>query len=148
MNAIVPLSSPGTSLVPQNMREAMDLATMMAKTPFLGKELQNVGAAMFVIEQAMRWNMSVYAVAMEISFPQGKPMFSGKIVAAAVQSCGVLQGRLTYDYSGAGDDRSVTVTGTMRGETTPRGHLRHADGQGRAVPGAARAQPLPARRTA
>ena len=119
MNAMVPHA--GTSLVPQNMREAMDMAAMVAKTPFLPRELQNLGGAMFVIEQAMRWNMSVYAVAMETSFISGKPMFSGKLVAAAVQSIGGIVGRLTYDYSGQGDDRTVIVRGTMRGEPAPRG---------------------------
>jgi len=68
----------------------------------------------------MRWNMSPFAVAMETSFIQGKPMFSGKIVAAAVQASGVLAGRLSYDYAGKGDDRTVTVRGTIRGEAAPR----------------------------
>jgi len=110
----------GSALVPVNMREAMDLAGMMAKAGFLARELQTTGGALFVIEQSMRWNMSPFAVAMETSFIQNKPMFSGKIVAAAVQASGVLNGRLHYAYTGAGDDRTVTVSGTLRGEATPQ----------------------------
>jgi hypothetical protein len=126
MNQIAPLThspappSGAAAMIPRNMRDAMEMANMMAKTGFLAKEIQNVGGALFVMEQSMRWNMSPFAVAMETSFIQGKPMFSGKIVAAAVQGSGVLTGRLSYDYSGAGDDRTVTVRGTLRGEAEPR----------------------------
>lgn len=108
------------AMVPRDMREAMDLAKVMASAGFLAKELQTVGGAMFVIEQASRWNMSPFAVAMETSFIQGKPMFSGKIVAAAVVSSGAILGRLQYAYDGQGDNRTITVSGTARGETAPR----------------------------
>jgi len=123
MNALTnagPINSASSALVPRNMQDAMALATMMAKAGFLAKELQNPGGAMFVIEQSMRWNMSPFAVAMETSFIQGKPMFSGKIVAAAVVSSGTLAGRLSYEYSGGGDDRTVIVRGILRGEEEPR----------------------------
>jgi hypothetical protein len=102
------------------MEQAMSLATMMAKAGFLARELQTQGGALFVIEQAMRWNMSPFAVAMETSFIQGKPMFSGKIVSAAVTSSGAIMGRLSYEYAGAGETRQVTVSGIVRGEDEPR----------------------------
>ncbi len=107
------------ALLPTNMRDALEMATLMAKAGFLPRELQSPGAALFVVEQAMRWQMSPYAVATEISFPQGKPMFSGKLVAAAVQSSGAIQGRLHYAYTGSGDDRTITVSGTLRGDAEP-----------------------------
>jgi len=107
------------ALLPQNQRDAMELAAMMCKAGFFPKELQSPGACLFVVEQAMRWNMSPYAVATEISFPQGKPMFSGKLVAAAIQSSGAIAGRLHYAYAGEGDARTVTVSGTLRGEAQP-----------------------------
>jgi|GEM_PF-2368679 len=125
MNALTtttgaPVASGAMALIPRTMRDAMELASMMAKTGFLPREIQTPGGALFVMEQAMRWNMSPFSVATEISFIQGKPMFSGKIVAAAVQSSGVLSGRLSYEYEGSGDDRAVIVRGTLRGETEPR----------------------------
>ena len=122
MNAVVPHATPAASgaLVPRNMADAMALAEMMAKAGFLARELQNPGGALFVIEQSMRWNMSPFSVAMETSFIQGKPMFSGKVVAAAVTSSGAIAGRLSYDYTGTGDERTVTVSGTLRGEAAPR----------------------------
>lgn len=118
MNALTTTITP-PALVPTNMREAMDLAQVMAQAGFLAKELQTPGGAMFVIEQSMRWNMSPFAVAMETSFIQGKPMFSGKIVGAAVVSSGAVAGRLTYSYSGEGDARTVLVSGCVRGEADP-----------------------------
>jgi hypothetical protein len=109
-----------SALVPRDMREAMELAKIMSSAGFLAKELQNPGGALFVIEQSSRWNMSPFAVAMETSFIQGKPMFSGKIVAAAVVSSGAITGRLAYAYDGQGDNRTITVSGTVRGEAEPR----------------------------
>lgn len=124
MNALTTTTTPapsgGFALVPRDMREALSLAEMMAKAGFLARELQNPGGALFVIEQSMRWNMSPFAVAMETSFIQGKPMFSGKIVAAAVTSSGAIAGRLRYEYKGAGDDRQIEVSGLIRGEAEPR----------------------------
>lgn len=106
----------GNTLIPRDMREAMDLAAVMAKAGFLAKELQTIGGALFIIEQAGRWNMSPFAVALETAFPQGKPMFSGKVVGAALTSSGAINGRLHYAYDGKGDDRTITVSGTVRGE--------------------------------
>lgn len=123
MNALTttaPAAPGAAAMIPRSMRDAMELASMMAKTGFLPKQIQTPGGALFVVEQAMRWNMSPFAVATEISFISDKPMFSGKIVAAAVQSSGLLAGRLSYAYAGAGDDRTVTVAGTIRGEAEPR----------------------------
>lgn len=121
MNALTTTRPGGgaLALLPTNMRDAMEIAAMMAKAGFFPKELQSPGSCLFVVEQAMRWNMSPYAVATEMSFPQGKPMFSGKLVAAAIQSSGAIHGRLHYAYSGEGNDRSVTVTATLRGEAEP-----------------------------
>jgi hypothetical protein len=113
-------STGASALVPRDMREAMELAKIMSSAGFLARELQNPGGAMFVMEQAMRWSMSPFAVAMETSFIQGKPMFSGKIVAAAVVSSGAITGRLAYAYDGQGDNRTITVSGTVRGEAEPR----------------------------
>lgn len=120
LNALTPYTPASNVLVPRTMQDAMEMARMMATTGFLPREIQSAGGAMFVMEQAMRWNMSPFAVATEVSFVSGKPMFSGKIVAAAVQSSGILSGRLRYDYDGEGDNRAVTVSGTLRGEDEVR----------------------------
>lgn len=131
MNQVVPMQSGvvvaptggsmALGLMPANLREAMDLATMMSKGKLVPEALRNSPAdCLLVIEQAMRWSMSPFAVAQEVSVISGKLMHSGKIVAAAVQSSGLLQRRLQYEYSGEGDTREVRVIGTLRGETEPR----------------------------
>lgn len=107
------------ALVPRTMPEAIELARVMASAGFLARELQTVGGSLFIIEQAQRWNMSPFGVAMETSFISGRPFFSGKVVAAAIVSSGTA-GRLSYDYAGAGDDRTVTVSAVLAGEREPR----------------------------
>jgi hypothetical protein len=73
-----------------------------------------------VVEQALRWQMSPFAVAQCTSVIQGKLMFEGKLVAAALNASGVLTSRLDYEFSGANGQRAVTVRGTLKGETKPR----------------------------
>jgi hypothetical protein len=68
----------------------------------------------------MRWQMSPFAVAQCTSVIQGKLMFEGKLVAAALNASGILSSRLDYDFSGEGAQREVTVRGTLKGESKPR----------------------------
>ena len=110
-----------SALVPTDMRSAMDLATMMAKGNLVPQHLQGQpGNCLLVIEQSMRWGMSPFAVAQETSVIQGKIMNSGKLVAAAVNASGVLASRLRETFSGEGNDRTITLSGVLRGETEPR----------------------------
>ena len=120
MNAITTTGGGGSTLIPQNLDQAMRLAEFMARGKMVPDHLRNPSDALMVIEQAMRWSMSPYAVAQCTSVIQGKLMFSGTLVSAAVHSSGILDGRLTYTFAGEGDARSITVHGTIRGETEPR----------------------------
>lgn len=115
-----PAVVPANPLLPRDMGEAMKLADMMSKARLLPQAVQNPADAFLVINQAMRWGMDPFAVAQEVSVIQGKLMHSGKIVAAAIQSSGVLDGRLHYDYAGDGEARQVTVRALLRGETEAR----------------------------
>lgn len=124
MNQLTPISTApqptGFALVPRDMREAMDLATMMSKGKLVPAALQQSPAdCLLVIEQATRWGMSPFAVAQEVSVIQGRLMHSGKIVAAAVHGSGVLQGRLTYTYTGENGALAVIVRGLLRGDAEP-----------------------------
>lgn len=112
---------PTNSLVPQTMDQAARLAEMMSKGKLVPEHLRaSPGDCLMVIEQAMRWNMSPFAVAQCTSVIQGKLMFEGKLVAAAVQSSGILSSRLHYEYAGDGDARKITVSAVMAGESEPR----------------------------
>ena len=110
-----------SALVPTDMNGAMRMAEMMANGRLVPQHLQKSPAdCLMVIEQAMRWRMSPFAVAQSTSVIQGKLMFEGKLVAAALHSSGALASRLEYEYSGSGDDRVVKVSATLAGETVPR----------------------------
>lgn len=111
----------GMGLVPQNMDQAVRMAEMMAKGRLVPSHLQqSPGDCLMVIEQAMRWGMSPFAVAQSTSVIQGKLMFEGKLVAAALHASGALASRLSYDYSGEGANRVVRVSAVLAGETDPR----------------------------
>jgi len=119
MNAIVP--SGNTALTPTSMESAIKLAEMMARGKLVPTHLHNSpGDCLMVIEASMRWGMSPFAVAQCTSVIQGKLMFEGKLVAAALNTSGILASRLDYEFSGANGQRAVTVRGTLRGETKAR----------------------------
>jgi hypothetical protein len=111
----------GMALVPQNMDEAIRLARAMAEAKMVPRHLQqDIGSCLMVVEQAMRWGMSPFAVAQCTSNIGGKLMYEGKLIAAAVQSCGAIQGNFDFEYAGEGADRQVTVSARRSGETNPR----------------------------
>jgi hypothetical protein len=108
-------------LTPSNLADAVQLAQLMSTAKLVPLPLQQSPAdCLLVIEQAMRWQMSPFAVAQECSVISHKLMFSGKLVAAVVNARGNLAARLSYEYSGAGDDRLIIVSGVLQGETQAR----------------------------
>jgi hypothetical protein len=121
MNAITPVAAGASmALLPQNLTEAMKLAELMSKAKLLPVAVQNHADAFMIVNQALRWGMDPFAVAQEVAVIQGKMMYSGKIVAAALHTSGVLDGRLSYEYAGENGGMSVTATGLLRGEKEPR----------------------------
>lgn len=111
----------GNTLVPSSFEGAVRFAEMMAKGRLVPQHLQgSPGDCLMVIEQASRWGMSPFAVAQSTSVIQGKLMFEGKLVAAALHTSGALATRLAYDYTGEGNTRVVRVSATLAGETSPR----------------------------
>jgi len=51
---------------------------------------------------------------------QGKVGFQGKVAAAMLNSSGRLAEKLSYSYEGEGDDRAITVSARIHGETEAR----------------------------
>lgn len=106
-----------TTLAPTNIDSAMSLAKMMSDSTLVPVPLQKKPAdCLLVIEQAIRWGMSPFAVAQCTSVVHGKLMYEGKLVAAVVNANGNLEKRLSYDYSGEGEQRTIKVSGTIKGE--------------------------------
>lgn len=94
------------------------LANLMAKCGTMPAHLQGKPADCFrIVVQAAKWRMDPFAVAECTSLVHGRMCFEGKLVAAVLQSLGAIEGRLTYDITGKGQDASITVTGTPRGGT-------------------------------
>jgi hypothetical protein len=121
MNEMIRFDQSSRALIPESMGEATQLAGMMAKARLVPKDLQNAPAdCLLVIQAAARWGVDPYAVAQETSVIQGRLMYSGKLTAAVVNARAGLVGRLTYEYRGHGDERTVTESGVLRGETAPR----------------------------
>jgi len=115
------LTTTNNALVPNSMDAAMKMAELMARGRLVPPHLQSSpGDCLMVIEQAVRWGMSPFAVAQSTSVIQGKLMFEGKLVAAALHTSGALATRLSYDYTGEGNSRVVRVSATLAGETAPR----------------------------
>lgn len=111
----------GNALVPTSMADAIRLAEMMSRAKMVPAHLQgHPGDCLMVVEQAGRWGMSPFAVAQCTSVIQGKLMYEGKLVAAALHTSGALKTRLEYLYSGEGADRTVTVSAVLAGEDAPR----------------------------
>jgi hypothetical protein len=102
------------------MNEAMQLAEMMARGKMMPEHMRNTGDALMVVEQAMRWNMSPFAVAQNTFSIKGKLLFAGTIVHAAIENSGAITGLIDYKFSGEGPTRKVTVSATRRGEQEPR----------------------------
>jgi len=124
-NVVAPYVPPAPpvaqGLVPATLAEAMQLANMMASSKLVPAALRDSPAdCLMVIQQAVRWQMDPFAVAQECSVIQGKLMYGGKLVAAVVNSRGGLEERLSFDYAGTGETRTITVSGKVRGEKTAR----------------------------
>lgn len=125
MNALTrvePAHVPATNpMIPQTLDQAVRLAKIMSDMSLVPQHLQGKPAdCMLIVEVAHRWRMSPFAVAQATSVLQGKLNFEGKLVAAALQTSGVLSSRLRYDYRGEGDGREVLVSAIVQGETEPR----------------------------
>lgn len=109
------------ALVPTDMREAIELSKMMSDAGLVPDHMKGKPAnCLMVVEQSMRWKMSPFAVAQATSVIQGKLMYEGKLVAAVINASGKLEGNLRFEHSGEKNTRTCTVSGTLKGEESPR----------------------------
>jgi hypothetical protein len=112
MNDIA-VAQPGITVT--GFDQAMRLAETMANGRLVPVHLQKSPAdCLMVIEQAIRWKMSPFAVAQTTSIIGGKLMYEGKLVGAVLFTNGI---SLKYSFDGQGEGRKITATGCRRGET-------------------------------
>lgn len=108
-------------LLPTTIGEAIQVAELLSRSRVIGEHLRgSVADCFLIVNQARLWRMDPFALAQGTSFIQGKMMYEGKVIAAAIQSVGNLSKRLDYEYEGSGDNRTVTASGTLRGEDKAR----------------------------
>lgn len=106
------------ALVPNSIADALALADVMAKASLIPDHLRNKpGDCLLIVMQAQRWGMDAASVAQCTSVVHGKLCYEGKLVAAAMYAMGAIDGRLRYEFSGSGNNRSVKVIGRPRGST-------------------------------
>lgn len=107
-------------LLPNTMREAMDLAEFMATSKTVPMHLQKSPAdCLQVILLAIRWQIDPFAIAQSTSLIHGRLMYEGKLTMAVVNTSPRIRGRLHFAYAGEKDDREVTCYGTLVGEAEP-----------------------------
>lgn len=119
MNALTPTGGSNATLIPQTLDQAIRLADLMSRGKIaIPDHLRGDPAScLAIIEQAQRWNMSPFAVAACTSNIKGRMMFEGKLVAAAVEYSGAIDGGFDYQFSGSGMDRKIVVSARRNGET-------------------------------
>lgn len=92
------------------------VAGLMAKMGTMPAHLQGKPADCFrIVVQSAKWGMDPFAVAECTSLVHGRLCYEGKLVAAVLRATGAIEGRLTYEITGKGQDASIVVTGTPRG---------------------------------
>lgn len=103
------------------------IAKMMAYAPLVPDHLKvdksldaSMANCLLVVNQALKWRMDPFAVAQETFVHKGKIGYSGKLVAAALQS--TLGIRLYHYFTGTpgSPDRGILVRDKPKGEETER----------------------------
>lgn len=108
-----------TTFMPQSMGEAMQLATIMARSTFVPQHCRgSEGNCLAIIMQASRWGMDPFAVANKAYFTKdgAPPAFESQLVNAVVNSSGALSGRLRVEFEGEGERLRCTVRGFLRAD--------------------------------
>lgn len=129
--AVIPAQERATSIAIYERQATLEriekLATLLAHSAFVPKHLvvagdaqRTVATCFRVVAQADRWGVDPFALADETYTVGGKLGYQGKLIAAVVNSRANLDGRLSYTFSGRGEDLTVEVSGKFKNEDTIR----------------------------
>lgn len=127
----------GGSLVPTDMKQAMEFAKMMSVAgPMVGAAFrQNPGACLGIAMQAWRWEMDPFPVSQKayVTVSRGGVEaigYEAQLIAAVINTRAPLKEPLEYTYAGDGPKRRCTVSGKLRGsdkvltvESPPMGEI-------------------------
>ena len=88
------------------------------------------GDCLAIIMQSTQWGMNPFAVAQKTHLVNGALGYEAQLVNAVVSSSPLLSSRIGYEWEGdwknangkydKSDERAVTVSATLKGESTPR----------------------------
>jgi hypothetical protein len=107
--------------------KAMSMATLLpdhlrldtkTKQPLDPKQVES--NLLRIVNQAIRWQVDPYAVVDCTYVVANKLGYEGKLVAGVINARAGLKSRLSYEFTGTGTGRTVTVSGTFEGEDEPR----------------------------
>lgn len=149
-NMLATYSTDTTSLIldPRSFEQLQKAATIMASgKSTIPDHLRNPGDCLAIIMQSLQWHMNPYSVAQKTFLVQGKLGYEAQLVAAVINSSGMISERFRFDFFGPwekvigkfdirkgdkGEYRvpgwslkdeegcGVTVSATLRGESEPR----------------------------
>ena len=128
-----PVNSTGSLMLSSdNLDRMYRAAEMMASARItVPKHLAgSPGDCLAIIMQATQWGMNPFAVAQKTHLINGTLGYEAQLVNAAVSSSPLLGSRIGYDWEGdwkgvngkadKSDERAVTVSATLKGESEPR----------------------------
>ena len=128
-----PVNSTGSLMLSSdNLDRMYRAAEMMASARItVPKHLAgSPGDCLAIIMQATQWGMNPFAVAQKTHLVNGTLGYEAQLVNAAVSSSPLLGSRIGYDWEGdwkgvngkadKSDERAVTVSATLKGESEPR----------------------------
>lgn len=107
------------TLIPDHLRgEKKNVGGNWQIVPFAPEQIK--ANVLMVVNRALQWGVDPIALIAESFVVGGKLDFQGKVITAVVNALGGLKNNLQFSYTGTGEDLTVTVTGTLKNETTPR----------------------------
>lgn len=109
--------STGAKIAPQNLAEVVKFAEVMCRADIaLPKHLRgNAGACMAVALQALDWQMNPFAVASKSYSVNGQIAYEAQLIVAVVNTRSGIEGRITYEFEGEGQDRVCIASGKLDG---------------------------------
>lgn len=103
------------ALIPDHLRGVKKGGAFLPYTPD-----EVVGNCFLVVNQSVRWGIDPFAAMAETYAIGGKLAYQGKLVAAVVNARAGLLHNLRYEYTGTGNDRTITVFGQLENEVDER----------------------------
>jgi len=115
------LPVPRATLMPSNMGEAMQFATMMSRSLFMPKHLREREAdCLAVVHIAVRLGLDPWMLANKTYFVNDRMAFEAQAINGMVNTSNMLNGRLRVGWGVDGRDLFCRVVGFIKGDPTPK----------------------------